>query len=395
MSSKAVVKLVLAFILCGLIFAAGCGGSSKKQDRLADQADQTVAEQPESPQQTQADQQETPEADAPQQQETQAVTEPLPEDTTEAASEPEPEQATEPGAGIEIALKFKPEDSATYKLTTQSEKSVLWEGPAGSKPANFKGGRTGTDVEYTFEQSVQSVSDNGNAVVQITMRQLKYTARVKDSVVLEFDSTKSADEDSPLAAMIGQSYTIEVTPSGEVLRVVDAAEARAAIKGSNTAAKAGRTLLSDDVIKERHAVPALPAGKNTKVEEGGSWSIDKSFNFGMMGAKSYQRVYELKDIKKSKGARVAVAEMSAVPSVEQDKEAQAQAASIFTKMFDNTESYTGKLTLDLDTGSIVEYTEDLKTEWLAVDPAFRGDEQKRPNALRMAALRVVLLEKID
>lgn len=384
MTSKTVVNLLLALALCGFAFTAGCGGGSGKPAELADQTDQTVQEQVESPQESQVPQQDISEADTQQQ-----VTQPQPDQTV---------QAEQPGTanGVEIALKFKPEDAATYKLTTQSEKSVLWEGPDGTKPANFKGGRTGTDVEYTFEQQVQSVNEQGNAVVQITMKNLKYTARVKDSVVLEFDSTKSADENSPLAALIGQSYTIELTPSGQVSRVVNAAEARAAIKGSSAAAKAARTLLSDDVIKERHAVPALPAGENKQFEEGGSWIVDKSFNFGMMGAKAYQRVYKLEDVKKSKGASIAVAGMNAVPSVEQDKEAQAaQMTNIFTKMFDNTESYTGRLELNLDTGHVLEYTEDLKTEWLAVDPAYKADEQKRPNALRMAALRVVHLEKID
>lgn len=381
MVSKLLVNLVLALVLFGLVFATGCGGGSKKQTELTDQADQTAVEQVAGPQETEAVQQDTVEADTPQQQTTQTAT--------------EPEAATEPADGAQLALKFKPEDSATYKLTTESEKSVLWEGPAGSKPANFMGGRTGTDVEYTFEQQVQSVTEQGNAIVQITMKQLKYTARVKDTVVLEFDSTSSADEASPLAAIIGQSYTIEMTPSGDVPKVIDAAEARAAIKGSNAAAKAARTLLSDDVIKERHAVPALPTGEQTQFKEGGSWSSDKSFDFQMMGAKAYQRVYELKDIKKSKGARIAVAEMNAVPSVGEDAETAAQVANPFSKMFDNTESYTGRLRLDLDSGNIVEYLEDLKTEWLAVDPAYRADEQKRPNALRMAALRVVHLEKID
>jgi hypothetical protein len=107
-------------------------------------------------------------------------------------------------------------------------------------------------------------------------------------------------------------------------------------------------------------------------------------------------VYELKDVKKSKGARIAVAEMNAVPSVEHAKEMhQTQVTNAFQQMADNTESYTGRLELNLDTGSVVEYADSLKTEWLFVDPAFRGDEQKKPNTLRMAALRVVHLEKID
>ena len=385
MVSKTVVNLLLALALCGFVFTAGCGGGSSKPAELADQP---VQEQVESPQESQTPQQDISEADT-QQQVTQPVTQPQPDQTAQA-------EQVEPADGVEIAMKFKPEDAATYKLTTQSETSVLWEGPDGTKPANFKGGRTGTDVEYTFDQQVQSVNEQGNATVQVTMKKLKYTARVKDSIVLEFDSTKSADENSPLAALIGQSYTIEVAPSGQVSRVVNAAEARAAVKGGSAAAKAARTLLSDDVVKERHAVPALPPGRNERFQEGGSWSVDKSFNFGMMGAKAYQRVYKLEDIKKSKGGSVAVAEMNAVPSVEQDKEAQAaQMTNIFTKMFDNTESYTGRLELNLDTGHVLEYTEDLKTEWLAVDPAYKADEQKRPNALRMAALRVVHLKKID
>ncbi len=391
MVSKTVVRLILAFVLCVMILVAGCGSPSKKPAMSEDQLDHAMAEHAEMEHATEA-------MDEPVHEEEEATEHATAEvQSVQAAVEPEQPDVVEsegPKPSAELVLKFKPEDSTTYKLTTESEKSVLWEGPDGSKPSNFGGGHTGSDVGLTFEQRVESVNEQGNAIIQITIKSLKYTARVKDNVVLDFDSAK--DKDNPLSAMIGQSYTIEFTPSGQVVRIVDASKVRTAIKGGSPAARAGQTLVSDDVIKERHAIPALPGGSKKEFARGDSWSNNKSFNFGMMGAKSYEKVYELKDVEQSDESRVAVAEMNAVPSTQDAKELhKEQVSSSFTKMFDNIETYTGRLRLDLNTGKVLEYRENLKTEWLAVDPSYNADEQKRPNALRMAAQRMFLLERID
>jgi hypothetical protein len=62
-------------------------------------------------------------------------------------------------------------------------------------------------------------------------------------------------------------------------------------------------------------------------------------------------------------------------------------------MFDNTETYTGELKLDLSEGKVEKCREELVVEWFIVNPSPKDDEP--PAALRMAAARLYSIEKID
>jgi hypothetical protein len=293
-----------------------------------------------------------------------------------------------------LALKFTPDDLTTYKVITEMDKSVKWEGSLPDKPFEFRGGGTGNRVEMTFAQRIQGIDDKGNAVAQITVKQLKYLGRVKDNVVLDFDSSREKDASNPLFKLVGQSYTIEVSPAGQVLRVIDISGAQAAVGGSSSANKTALALLSPDVIKERHTIPGLPAIDKNRLRTGDSWSSIKAFSFDMMGSKSYEKIYTLKEVKEVNNHRIAVAEMKAIPSSKMAEELhKEQVSGAFTKMFDNTETYSGKLALDLTAGKVQEYFEKFRTEWIMVDP--RPDPNKEPAALRMAAARLYSVEKID
>jgi hypothetical protein len=156
-------------------------------------------------------------------------------------------------------------------------------------------------------------------------------------------------------------------------------------------------LLTPDVIKERHTIPALPDAAKNQVREGENWSRTKSFAFGLMGPKSFEKIYTLKQINDANGRKTAVAQMNAIPSSdipEEMKKEQALASS-FSQMFDNRESYTGQLDFDLTAGKVEKCVEKLDSEWVVVDPAAKPDDDKKPGALRMGVLRLFSLEKID
>ncbi len=314
-----------------------------------------------------------------------------PEKTVETKGEPEKDKLA-----VTLALKFTPDDLTTYRVTSEAEKSVLWDGPPPTKPSAFKGGSTGNKIEMTFAQRIKTVDDKGIAVAEITIKQLKYLAKVRDSVVLDFDSSRQADQDNPLNKLIGKSYSIEVTPAGQVSKIIDITEAQAAVNGGSQAHKAAQSLLAGDVVKQRHTIPALPAGETKQLSKGDKWSSLKTFDFGMMGSKSYERVYELEGVQDSDKGRVALATMKAVPSSENAAELhKEQATGFLSKLFDNTEEYTGRLRLDLSAGKVDEYTEDLKSQWLAVDPEAAQKDEKEPAALKMAAIRFHHIERVD
>lgn len=293
---------------------------------------------------------------------------------------------------VTLALKFTPQDSTTYRVTTEADRSVTWEGPQPEKPAAFRGGHTGYKAELTFAQRIQSVDDKGNAVAEITIKGLKYIAKVRDNITLEFDSSREKDKDNTLAKLIGQSYTIEISPAGQVTKVIDMSKVQAAVKG--IAASHRTALASADAIKQRHSIPAMPSADKNQLRPGDSWSSVKTFDFQMMGFKSYEKVYKLKEIKDADNRQTALVEMSAIPSTEMAEELhKEQAMGPFSKMFDNKETYTGKLSLDLTAGKVEECLEKLLTEWVVVDPNPEDDQE--PAALKMAALRFYDMKRLD
>ena len=294
---------------------------------------------------------------------------------------------------VTLALKFTPRDSTIYKVTTQKEKSVKLEG---SQPIpDFKGGHNLNRVEIIFTRQIQSTDDQGNAIAKITIEGLKCLTKIKDNLILDFDSSREEDQNNPLAGLIGQSYTIEISPAGEVIEIIDVSQARAAVRGSSSAHKTASALLELDAIKHRHEIMALPAADKKQLRTGDNWSRITNFTFGMMGSKSYEKIYTLKEIKDTDNRKIAVLEMGAIPTAETiellDKN---QAASNFLEMFDNIETYTGQLKLDLTAGKIEKYTEELETEWIIVDPEAK-QKDKEPAALRMTAIRLYSLEKLD
>lgn len=300
----------------------------------------------------------------------------------------------EKGPAVLLALKFTPQDSTTYRVIVEADRSVVWEGPLPEKPTGFKGGHTGNRIETTFAQRIQSVDDKGNAIAEIKIEALKYLAKVRDDVVLDFDSSREKDKDNLLAKLIGQSYTIQISPAGQVLQVVDANQVRAAVEGSSSAHQTASALFSAEAIKQRHTIPALPPGEKNRLSPGESWSSTATFPFDMMGSKSYEKIYTLKEIKDADDRQFAVADMNAVPSSEMAQELhKEQTTNPLEKMFDTNETYSGQLKLDLTAGKVEKCLEELRIEWVIVDPQAKDD--KEPAALRMSAMRLYSIEKID
>jgi len=401
-----VIRLT-ATMMCLLLLAVGCarqhaaGPEVERQKQVPEVTTQTVEPAPQQ-QEPQVAVEPAPPPIQPQQQEPQVV-EPnvaKPKVTEPNAAEPKvakpkvAEPNVPPSEVVTLALKFTPEQLTTYKVITEAQRTIKWEGPLPDKSV-FKGGTTSSTAEITFAQRIESVDDQGNAIAKIIIKDLKYRSIIKDSTVLDFDSSREKDMDSPMAKLIDQSYTIQISPAGQVSKVIDVSQAQAAVKGTSLANKTALTLLMTDTIKERHTISALPAAEKADVRTGDQWNLEKSFSFGMMGSKSYEKNYSLKEVKDANGGRIAVVQMNATPGTETPEQLQNQAAGFFSKMFDNTEDYTGQLKLDLATGQVHEYLEKLKSEWVAVDPTVAQQADKQPAVLKMTAIRLYHLRKID
>ena len=308
------------------------------------------------------------------------------------AGKAEVEKSASEGSGAaDLTLKFAPGQAATYKITTEAQKSVEWMNSSVARPAEFQDGRTGNHIEMTFEQRVQEAGDDG-ALVEITIKALQYVGESQSKVVLDFDGARDKDPSDPLAKLIGKSYRLRLSPRGEVLAVLDIEPLRRAVKGDAPGAGTAAKLLSEVEIRGRHELPPLSAAKETQVRAGQMWSNIKTLSFGMMGAKSFERVYTLKQAGQEDG--LAIVEMKAIPSsalAEQIHKQQSE--GLFSRMFDSMDSYEGRLALDLQRGQVREYVEQMQTEWVIPDPEAVA-AGRRPAAIKMAARQLLRLERI-
>jgi hypothetical protein len=289
-----------------------------------------------------------------------------------------------------VALKFSPQDSTTYRIITEAERSIKWEGSLPEEPA-FKGGRNYDRLEMTFAQEIQSVDDKGNAIAKITVKELKYSSIVKDNPTFEFDSSKPKDPNDPLARLIGQSYTLKIAPTGEVTEVIDTKEAETAVRKGSVPPGIALRLLNWETIKDRHGTLLLPDADKNQLHIGDNWSNTKTFSFGMMGSESYEKIYTLNNIKDQDNRQVAIIEMNAIPASETPKEQAAE----FLKRSDNTKTYTGELELDLTASKVKKYLEKLQQEWTIDFPSAEQKTAQGPVILTMSATRLYSLEKID
>jgi hypothetical protein len=324
------------------------------------------------------------------------VDKPEVEEAIEPEIEPEKEvsEAVVPEP-VTLALKFTPEDSTTYRVITETQQNVEWEGSVPDKPI-FQGGRNHNRIEMVFNQQIHDIDDEGNAIVRITIEELKYLSMVKNNLELDFDNSKEKNPNNPLALLVGQGYTLRVAPTGKVAEVFELTEARTAVRRGSSIPKRALALIREGVITERHGLLALPVTENNQLRTGDNWSSIKTFYFGLMGLKSYEKISTVKEIKDIDGRRIAIVEMNAIPTSElEERFLRMEIPNDFSGMFESSGTYTGQLKLDLTAGKVEKYVEEMKSEWVAAEVSGGGEEGKGPAALKMSVTHFYSLEKID
>jgi hypothetical protein len=315
-----------------------------------------------------------------------------PEEAVAAPTPGEPAPAPEPAGPVTLALKFTPGRTTNYRLTMEDARSVDFSGKM-ANDGSLKGGQTGSRIQMDFSERIESVDDKGTAAAKITIKALKYLSQEKDVVRLDFDSSREKDRKNVLNKLVGQGYTIELTPDGKVVRVLNMQDATRSVRGVTPMHKRASALLRTTVIKARHSIGAIPGADKSQVRVGDDWSSVKTFDFTMLGKKSYERIYLLKEIQKADGHNVAVIEMNAIPTTEGQGSQPNEGAGL-SQMFDNIEKYTGQLRLDLASGRVEKYSERLHSEWFLVDLG-ADKSQVDPDSLTMTAVRVHSVERID
>ncbi len=280
-----------------------------------------------------------------------------------------------------LALTKVAGQSGSFRLKTVSQRKVSIEGPAKENALNFGGGQTSSKIEMVFDYLIQSVNAQGNAIEQITIKELKYYSEVRDEVTLDFDSSKDENPNDALSALIGRSYTIEVTSQGQVAAIGDTSSIMGAIKDIPSNNEIATGLISESSIKSRHSIP-LPDANDNDLKAGKTWNSIVSYNFDRMGSSSFEKSYKLEKVEKNDGNLKAVISMSAIPS----------AASSTPSIADVRPTYTGSMELDITTGTLIKYQENLENVWVMVFP--NQDQQGPPSVMNMTATRLYDIKKI-
>ena len=280
-----------------------------------------------------------------------------------AEAEPAAEQVVS-----SLALKFEPGQVKYYREISEYIKDFKHEKPW---PEESEIRKSTTRTEIVFLERIENVTDAGSAVAKITIDYLKQFSESPNGAQIDFYSNRPGNEDDPLNELIGQSYSIKISPSGRI-EVIDANQARSAV-ASGSASELVLYLLSDAQIVKRHSILALPEDGNKEFKTGDNWSRTEGSPKEMLQPKIYEKVYTLEKIRKQDQRRLAVVKM----------EATATDWSVPGKMdlsgVEQSDSFQGLLIIDPDTGALVQYSEKLIAEWIAAGKSeSQGQDEDEP-----------------
>jgi hypothetical protein len=146
----------------------------------------------------------------------------------------EPNEAAAQSEKITLSLEFEPGTKTRYRVTTEAVTAM--EGPEtavrdNASTAPFPKVSESSEVVFT-QEILGTVPEDTNAVVAlVTIEQARYVRTSTGQPDLAFDSQEPADQNSPFAKLIGQTYTIEISPLGYVPGVFNLRPARLAVRG--------------------------------------------------------------------------------------------------------------------------------------------------------------------
>jgi hypothetical protein len=296
-------------------------------------------------------------------------------------------------AQVKIALRPTVGGLATYKIVTQARRATKWQGPVPDKAVfdeNFNEER----VEMVLTQRIQSVDPNGIAIAQVTIDGVKCLYSNKKMTSVDFDSSRRSDANNPIMKLIGQTYMVEFSPWNNISAVDNLPPVMMTMKDGTPSGQAGVSILYPEAIMERHGAMQLPQPGQELLKPGDTWRRIKTFAFGKMGLKSYEKIYTLKEMRDAGGRKIAVIDMNTIPSSEVEPKYRGQQAEVdVPKMFDTNDSYAGGGEIDVEAGRIENYHENFQASWVVALPAKSG-ETGEPVVLKMSAARVYSIERV-
>jgi hypothetical protein len=272
----------------------------------------------------------------------------------------------------DLKLNFSPNQTHTYKAVSQSRKDYLFDQPNENKKTEKM---SEVIVEMTYDQTVESVDEQGNANAKITIKGVKYYSRDKDGVDTDYDSSKKGSSPADLKKIIGMSYNIKITSDGKVIEVSGRKDIIDKITG-RLAAKLVRSILSEEALKNIHSIKSLPDTDKSKLKLKDTWLRKGRSPKSALVVKSFDKEYLVKDIRETAGGTIADIQMRATPASAKSGEVIADYGSmgVFGNIFESNEDFSGHLKLNLNSGEVLSYEETFIGKYTAVQPPEDGSD---------------------
>ena len=286
-----------------------------------------------------------------------------------------------------LSLNFTPNNVVTYKAASEVITDYRFEQPSIKKLVEKQ---FGSKVELEFDQQTESLDKQGNAMAKITIREIKYFLVNRTGVTFDFDSKRESDRSDPFVGLIGQSYKIQISPTGTI-KVIDTKSALHAVKGQR-ATKLAEALLRDKNLVRIHQVLALPDTAGIAAEPGYTWTKKQDTHKQLQWApKTFQKTYTVSDVKQQNNRQIAFIQMNAIEEVEPGTAGTSALPGELKNLFAPEESFTGQMILELDTGVVQQYNEKFAGTYTAIDQK----AQKDPDILTMGFTDAVSIELVN
>jgi hypothetical protein len=285
-----------------------------------------------------------------------------------------------------MVLQMQPGQTASYESTTTMIKDYKFEQPTMKKADQ---NQTSTVVTVKFDQTVAEVGTDGTAVADIVIKGIQCKMVSKNEPRYEFDSADAARQADSLNNLIGKSYRISISSTGQV-KVLDAAAIRAIAitgEGQNIAKK----ILADESIVERHQLPLPEGAKALSTKQ--SWTQVIPSPPGLLAAKTFEKTYTVAEAGKDK----VVVNMVGKESLGKKTEGQSSAGAMgmFAKMFDSQDDFTGSLVFNPADGSVMSFEENLVSTYTASEMPQNAPADALPDTLMMRLTNGISLKKIQ
>ncbi len=290
----------------------------------------------------------------------------------------------------EVVLKPVEGQVSTYKAVDLYRKDYLFDQPSGDKQTIKN---TEMSTEVTYDQVTKGIDTEGNVTADITIKSLKYLNSDSEGMNIDYDSSRDTDARSAFARLIGQTYTIKISPSFEVLEISNVESARDAIEGGRES-RFAEGFVSDKSIQRRHEVFSLPDKDKKTLKVGDSWSRIIPSPAGVLIPKNYEKIYT---VEKITGSGLTLIKMNATPTSKklETQSKQSDALEMFRNFFDSEDDFTGRLLINTETGKVYEYNESLKSKYTAAEFPRGEPKPEQPDVLNLSFTEIHSIGLVD